>query len=97
MLMVFWGVHGIAHYCWLPKDCTLDSPFFCEEVLSPLAQKMRPNSKNRKPLALMDVDNAWVHTAKATQEKLDVFRFTRTTQPLYSSDIAPSDFFFSVG
>jgi hypothetical protein len=45
MLIVFWGIHGIAHYCWLPKDSTLDSLFFCEEVLSPLAQKMQPNSK----------------------------------------------------
>jgi hypothetical protein len=45
MLIVFWGIHGIAHYCWLPKDSTLDSPFFCEEVCSPLAQKMQPNSK----------------------------------------------------
>jgi hypothetical protein len=45
MLMVFWGIHGIAHYCWLPKDKTLDSPFFCEEVLSPFAQKMQPDSK----------------------------------------------------
>jgi hypothetical protein len=41
VLIVFWGIHGIADYCWLPKDSTLDSPFFCEEVLSPLAQTMQ--------------------------------------------------------
>jgi hypothetical protein len=46
MLIAFWGIHGIAHYCWLPKESTLNSPFFCEEVLSPLARKMQPNSKN---------------------------------------------------
>jgi hypothetical protein len=45
MLIVFWGIHGIAHYCWLPKENTVDSSFFCEEVLSPLAQKMQPNFK----------------------------------------------------
>jgi hypothetical protein len=45
MLIVFWEIHGIAHYCWLPKEDTLDSPFFCEEVLSPLAKKMQPNSE----------------------------------------------------
>jgi hypothetical protein len=22
MLIVFWGIHGIGHYCWLPKDST---------------------------------------------------------------------------
>jgi hypothetical protein len=40
MFIVFWGIHGIAHYCWLPKDDILNSSLFCEEVLSPLAQKM---------------------------------------------------------
>jgi hypothetical protein len=45
MLIVFWWIHGIAHYCWLPKDNTLDSPFFCEEVFSSLAQKVQQNSK----------------------------------------------------
>jgi hypothetical protein len=45
MLILFLTIQGIAHYCWLPKDSTLDSPFFCEEVLCPLAQKMQPNSK----------------------------------------------------
>jgi hypothetical protein len=45
MLVVFWEIHGIAHDYWLPKDNTLDSPFFYEEVFSPLAQKMQLNSK----------------------------------------------------
>jgi hypothetical protein len=30
MLIVFWGIDEIAHYCWLPKDGILNSPFFCE-------------------------------------------------------------------
>jgi hypothetical protein len=45
MLIVFWGIHGIADDCWLPKDSTLDSAFFCGEMLCALAQKMQPNSK----------------------------------------------------
>jgi hypothetical protein len=45
MLIAFWGIHRIAQCHWLPKDNTLDSPFFCEEVLCPLAQKMQPDSK----------------------------------------------------
>jgi hypothetical protein len=39
------------------------------------------------------MDNARVHTARATQEKLDVFRFKRTPQPPCSPDIAPLDSF----
>jgi hypothetical protein len=97
MRIIFWEIHGIAHYCWLPKDNILDSSFFCEKVLSPLAQKMQPNSKEtRKPLTLIHIYNARVHTAGATQEKLDVARFKCTPQPAYIPEIAPSDFFFSV-
>jgi hypothetical protein len=33
MLIVFLGIHGIAHYCWLPKDSTLDSPSFVKKCL----------------------------------------------------------------
>jgi hypothetical protein len=43
------------------------------------------------------MDNAKVHTARATQDKLNVSRFKRTPQQLYSPDIAPADFFFAVG
>jgi hypothetical protein len=50
MLIVRWEIHGIAHYCWLPKDNTLDSPFFYKETPSPLAQKMQPNSKNSQTI-----------------------------------------------
>jgi hypothetical protein len=65
-----------------PKDSTLDSPFFCEEVLSPLVQQMQPNSKKtRKPLTLIRIDHARVHMARATQEKLEVSPFKRMPQP----------------
>jgi transposase len=53
--------------------------------------------KARKPLTLIHMDNARVHTAKETQKKLDISRFKRTPQPPYSPDIASSDFFSSVG
>jgi transposase len=61
---------------------------------------MQPNykfQKPHKPLTLIHADNARVHTARATQEKLDVSRFKHTPQPPYSPDIALSDFFLSVG
>jgi hypothetical protein len=49
--------------------------------------------KTHKPLLLIHWDNARVHTARATQERLDVSRFKRTPQLPYSPGIAPSDFF----
>jgi hypothetical protein len=53
-LIVFWGIRGIAHNCWPPKDSTFDSSFLGEEALGPLAQKTQQNSKQtRKPLTLI--------------------------------------------
>jgi hypothetical protein len=31
MLIIFWGIHGISYYCWLPKDSTWDSPVFVKK------------------------------------------------------------------
>jgi hypothetical protein len=45
-------------------------------------------------MTLIHMDNTRVHPARATQEKLDVFRFKRMPQPLYRPDIAPSNFSF---
>jgi hypothetical protein len=100
MLIVFWGIHGIAHYCWLPKDRTVDSPLFCEEVLS--AESIHSENapkfqKFRKPLIFDSYGQCKGSHGNATQEKLDVSRFKRTPEPPYSPDIAPSDFFFSAG
>jgi hypothetical protein len=98
MLIIFWGIHGTAYYCWLPKDSILDSPFFYEEVLS--VESIRSENaakfrKTHKPLTLIHMDNARVHTAMATQEKLDISRFKCMPQPPYSPNIAPSDFSLS--
>jgi hypothetical protein len=42
---------------------------------------------------LIQIDNARLHAARATQEKLDVFRFKRMPQPPDSPDIALSNFY----
>jgi transposase len=95
MIVIFWGSHGIAYYCWVSKNSTLDSPFFCEEVIRPLAQKMQSNSKKTcKPLILIHMDNARVHVARATHRKWDISRFKRTARPPYCPDLASSDFSF---
>jgi hypothetical protein len=31
MLIVFWEIHWIVNYGWLPKDSILDSPFFVKK------------------------------------------------------------------
>jgi hypothetical protein len=50
MLIFSWGIHGIVHYCCLPKDSILNSPFFCEEVLSHSLRKCNQIPKNSQTL-----------------------------------------------
>jgi hypothetical protein len=71
---------------WRSAKCLVHSLRRCSEI-----------PKARKPLTLTHMDNARVYTARATQEKLDVSRAKCTSQPPDSEEIAPSDFFFSVG
>jgi hypothetical protein len=95
MLIVFCGIQWIAHDCWLPKDNTFDSSFFCEEVFGPLAQKMQPKSeRTHKPLTLIHMENASVRTARVTQEKWDVSLFKRMPQPRDGRILHHSPFFF---
>jgi hypothetical protein len=97
MLIVFWGIHGITHYCWPPKCSTLDSSFFCEEVLSPFAQKMQPNSKNSQTLDFDLYGQCKGSHGKGSPREIGCFPFQKQPQPPYNPDIAPSNFFFSVG
>jgi hypothetical protein len=54
--IVFWGIHGMAYYCWLSKDDTLDPPFFCEEVLNTSPTRTE-NATELQKLAKLDFDS----------------------------------------
>jgi hypothetical protein len=57
MPLVLWGIHGIAHYCWFPKDSTLDSPFFCEEMLSGESPRSENATKFQQNPQTLDFDS----------------------------------------
>jgi hypothetical protein len=50
MLIIFWGIHGIAHYGWISKENTLDSSFFVKKCLVHSLRKCSPIPKNGHPL-----------------------------------------------
>jgi hypothetical protein len=72
-----------------PKDSTLDSPSFTKKCLVHSLRKCSQIPKSSQPLTLIHMDNARVHAARITHEKLEVSRFKCTPQPPYSPDIAP--------
>jgi hypothetical protein len=50
MPIVFCGIHGITHYCWLPKDSRLDLPFFVKKYLVQSFRKCSQIPKNSQAL-----------------------------------------------
>ena len=51
---------------------------------------MRPGKIHKRPLFLQD--NAWIHTAKVSMNKLRELKWQLLPHPAYSPDLAPSDF-----
>jgi len=93
MLIVFWGISGIVHRCWLPKGERLNAEFVLNNVLQPISDLLQSDAADQKPFTLLHMDNARPHTAVLIFERLRSLRLRRAPQPPYSPDLAPSDFF----
>jgi hypothetical protein len=50
MLIVFWGIHEIAHYCWLLKDSTLDLSLFVKKCFIHSLRKRSQIPQNSQTL-----------------------------------------------
>jgi hypothetical protein len=93
-LIAFWGIKGLVHANWLPKDVGFDAVYFRDEPLIPISQKLQLNvSGGHKPSTLAHMDNAKVHTAKVVSSVMPGLRFKKTPQSPYNPDIRPSDLF----
>jgi hypothetical protein len=94
MLSVFFN--GTGHYVtdWLPEGRTMNSPYYVEEVLTPLADSCYPQRSQRpRHLVTVHFDNAPIHNTNLVAECLERRKLTRMSHPPYSPDLAPCDFF----
>jgi histone-lysine N-methyltransferase SETMAR len=94
MYTVFFN--GIGQYVgnFLPEHQNMNSPYFCEEVITPLAEMCYPNGIGRARYKVtVHFDNAPIHNTAEVSEYLQAYRLTRMQQPPYSPDLAPCDFF----
>jgi hypothetical protein len=71
------------------------SSFFCDVVIPGLIQNMTSSSR-RKTLKLffIHLDNARPRNSKQSQECIQASKAKRLPHPVYSPDLASSDFFF---
>jgi histone-lysine N-methyltransferase SETMAR len=94
MVSAYFSRCGFVSVEFLPMGQKYNSQFFTETVLPSLEQKLvecRP--KLRTTAAHLHVDNAKRHTSKMSIEKIEELGFILVSQPPYSPDLTPSDFF----
>jgi histone-lysine N-methyltransferase SETMAR len=93
MLCVWWDLKGILYYELLkPDEITMANRYYdqLENLKFATAEKC-PALVNRKG-AIFHKDNALPHVAVTMQEKLRKLRWEILSHPLYSPDLAPSDY-----
>ena len=94
MASVFWDVHGLIYIDYLEKGKTTNSDYYIallESLKKEIAEKML---HLKKKMVLFHQDNALCHKSMKTMAKLHELGFELLPHPPYSSDLAPSDFFF---
>ena len=91
-LTVFWDCEGIIHLDYCPPKQTINAAYY-SNLLQKVHKKLptiRPGKIHRRPLFLHD--NARVHTAKLSIDKIRELKWQLLPHPAYSPDLAPSDF-----
>ena len=86
MLSVWWGVKRTIYRELLPDGCTVTTDLYCQH-LDRVVQKLK-GKQDRVYLH----DNARLHVAKSTREKLLNLGWVISPQPPYSRDLAPTDY-----
>ena len=88
MLTCFWDAHGIINVDFLEKGYNMNGAYYGDLLRQ--TRHLRRKSKG-VPLWLAQ-DNAPVHKSLVAQKAIEESGFEALLHPLYSPDLAPSDF-----
>jgi histone-lysine N-methyltransferase SETMAR len=93
MFTVFFNGTGEYKIVIPPDRQKVNSAYFIESVLRPLAGICYPEGKGtREKRVMLHFDNGPVPNTEAVRENLASFGFRRMVHPPYSPDLAPCDF-----
>lgn len=93
MLIVFFDVNGIVHREFVPQGQTVNSIFYLSVLKRLKARIHRVRPELVKNGWILHHDNAPVHTASIVTKYLALKNITVLSQPPYSPDLAPCDYF----
>jgi histone-lysine N-methyltransferase SETMAR len=93
MFTIIWNPSGFYVVDRLPNDTKMNRAYFVTNILIPLEQAIfrRRRAPHQKQLVI-HFDNCSIHTSRASRDWLDEHDMRRMSQPLYSPDLASSDF-----
>ncbi|UYV67844.1 hypothetical protein LAZ67_5002206 [Cordylochernes scorpioides] len=94
MLCIWWDQLGLIYYELLQPNETITGERYQQQLMRlSLALKIkRPLYAKRHDKVIYQHDNARPHVAKVVKETLEALQWDVLPHPLYSPDIAPSDF-----
>jgi histone-lysine N-methyltransferase SETMAR len=92
MLTVFWDSQGELLARSQKRDDNVNCASYCEVMLK-LRDSIRRNRRGQMARGVvLHHDHATLHTARATQERIQELQRALLEHPPYSLDLAPSDF-----
>ena len=101
MLCCFWDQKGLVYYELLQPGETVSQTRYQQQMraLTAVLVEKRPEWRGRHEGKIQLHDNAPAHRTTATQEVLSELKWEVLPHPLYSPDLAPSDYhlFASMG
>ena len=89
LLTVFWNLERVVLADFLEKETTINSQHYTETLTALKRRIKRIGIRNE---TLLQHDNARPHTSAATRDAIQHLDFSVLPHPLYSPDLAPSDF-----
>ena len=90
MISIWWDCKGVIWYELLPTNVTVTAVLYCTQ-LDRLAIELKKKRPEQEKVLFLH-DNARLHVAKITSEKLQQLGWEVLPHPPYSPDLAPSDF-----
>jgi hypothetical protein len=93
-LTIFWSVDGFHVAEFLLTGTRFDTAYFADHIISSLATKLRMGASGRRRVVYrLLCDNGGPHNSPRSRGSTGDYGFHRITQPPYSPDFAPSDFY----
>lgn len=94
LLCIWWDQQGVLYHELLKPGETVTADRYRKQLmkLKRAMMKKRPNIATRHESVILLHDNARPHVSKKVRKTLDTFGWEILSHPLYSPDIAPSDY-----